>query len=482
MIPTDLSFWKGAGLPDKSRVLEGRYARLERVNVEKHREDLWTALSDASDPALWNYLPYGPFNRVEEFDQWLESKTHINDPFVYTIISKDTGKALGLAALMAIVPDQGSIEIGHVLFGPLLQRTPVATEAIFLLAKEAFRLGNRRLEWKCDNRNERSKRAAQRYGFTFEGIFRQHRVVKGANRDSAYYSIIDSEWPRLEQKTHLRGELANGTTTKDTTSTTKDTTSTTKDTTSTTKDTTSTTKDTTSTTKDTTSTTKDTTTSITSKDSTSGTSGQTTRDSGSSTKGSSGDVTSRDSTGNTTSVTTKDSSTSGQTTRDSSSSTKGSSGDVTSRDSTGDTTSVTSKDSSTSGQTTRDSGSSTKGSSGDVTSRDSTTSVTTKDSSTSGQTTRDSSSSTKGSSGDVTSRDSTGNTTTSVTTKDSTSGTSGVTSNSATSTSTTITTSTGVSTKDQTTASVTKVPVENSSSRLESVLFPVIGLISLLVL
>ena len=158
-----------------------------------HQAPLYESLHDDGDPHLWDYLPYGPFGR-EDWHQWFESARASTDPLFFALVVD--GVPLGQASYLRIEPEHRVIEIGHIALGPALQRTPAATEAMFLLARHAFEeLGYRRLEWKCNALNARSCRAAERLGFTFEGIFRQHMIVKGQNRDSAWYSIIDGEWP-----------------------------------------------------------------------------------------------------------------------------------------------------------------------------------------------------------------------------------------------------------------------------------------------
>ena len=139
-------------------------------------------------------MPYGPFPERSAFDAWLEKNAASADPHFYAVIDSANDQAQGLLSLMCIVPEHGRIEIGHVAFGAPMQRSPKSTEAVYLLAKEAFALGNRRLEWKCNNDNARSKRTAVRLGSTFEGVFRQHMVVKGKNRDTTWYSIISTQW------------------------------------------------------------------------------------------------------------------------------------------------------------------------------------------------------------------------------------------------------------------------------------------------
>jgi RimJ/RimL family protein N-acetyltransferase/GNAT superfamily N-acetyltransferase len=194
---TDLSDWRGASSPD-GRVLEGQYARLERLDPARHGADLWAAIANHDE--LWDYMAYGPWPDQAAFQSWLESRAPLGDPFYYAVIDKASGRALGCLTLMEIRPSAGVIEVGHIFFAPDLQRTPAATEAIFLCGRHAFRdLGYRRFEWKCNDANAASKRAATRYGFLYEGTFRQHMVLKGRNRDTAWFSIIDGEWPLVER-------------------------------------------------------------------------------------------------------------------------------------------------------------------------------------------------------------------------------------------------------------------------------------------
>ena len=189
-----LQHWQPATIPD-NRTLEGLYIRLEKLDPARHGDDLWLALQGPeSDPKLCDYLPYGPFPERSAFDAWLEKNAASADPHFYAVIDSANDQAQGLLSLMCIVPEHGRIEIGHVAFGAPMQRSPKSTEAVYLLAKEAFALGNRRLEWKCNNDNARSKRTAVRLGYTFEGVFRQHMVVKGKNRDTTWYSIISTQW------------------------------------------------------------------------------------------------------------------------------------------------------------------------------------------------------------------------------------------------------------------------------------------------
>jgi len=178
--------------------LPGERITLEPLDPMRHGDDLYAAgHGEPADPRLWTYLPYGPF-APDDFFTWLDVCAANDDPLFYALVPYATARATGMATHMRIVPDHGVIEIGHIWLGPELQRTPAATEAIFLLARHAFDdLGYRRLEWKCNAVNERSMRAAARFGFTYEGTFRQHLVIKGQNRDTAWWSILDSEWAAI---------------------------------------------------------------------------------------------------------------------------------------------------------------------------------------------------------------------------------------------------------------------------------------------
>ena len=150
-----------------------------------------------SDPTLWDYLAYGPFTEREDFDHWLDSNAASSDPLFFSVVDLASGQTQGILSLMSIVPEQGRIEIGHIAFGAAMQRSSKGTEAVYLLGKLGFELGNRRLEWKCNNDNARSKKAAERFGFSFEGVFRKHMVIKDRNRDTAWFSITDDEWPAI---------------------------------------------------------------------------------------------------------------------------------------------------------------------------------------------------------------------------------------------------------------------------------------------
>ena len=167
---------------------------LEPVDPARHATALFASSEGA--PELWNYLAYGPFESQGAFTRWLEARAASDDPLFYAVVDRTAGAARGMASYLRIERQNGVIEIGHIWFAPVMQRTRQATEAIYLLARHAFDdLGYRRLEWKCDSLNVPSRRAAARFGFVHEGVFRQHMVVKGRNRDTAWYAITDAEWP-----------------------------------------------------------------------------------------------------------------------------------------------------------------------------------------------------------------------------------------------------------------------------------------------
>ncbi|KAJ6168447.1 MAG: GNAT family N-acetyltransferase [Kocuria palustris] len=184
-----------------SQTIPGRTILLEKLSP-KHADDLFTLTGglEPSKEALWDYLPDGPYPDAEAFKANISSKSTSTDPFFYAVIDKRNslptfGKAIGYLSFMRMTPDHLGIEIGNVLYSGALQRTTGATEAIYLLAQHAFHnLGYRRLEWKCNSLNEPSRRAALRLGFSSEGVFRQHMIVKGRNRDTAWFSILKDEW------------------------------------------------------------------------------------------------------------------------------------------------------------------------------------------------------------------------------------------------------------------------------------------------
>ncbi|WP_353979624.1 GNAT family protein [Salinicola endophyticus] len=196
--------WQPAHRPDH-RVLTGRYCRLEPLDVTRHAASLWRAwrhpdpalTDDREGEARWTYLGGRPFTDEPGCRDWLQTMSAGQDPWCYAIIDPHDSHAVGMATYLNIVPDDGRIEIGHLNFSPRMARSRLSSEALMLLMAHAFALGYRRLEWKCDALNAPSRRAAERLGFRFEGVFRQHRVVQGRNRDTAWFSVIDDEWPAL---------------------------------------------------------------------------------------------------------------------------------------------------------------------------------------------------------------------------------------------------------------------------------------------
>jgi len=177
--------------------LEGRWITLAPLDAEKHAEALYEGSNgDAERERVWTYLFNGPFASLGDFAADIELKARSVDPHFFAVVDNASGRAVGFQALMRIDPSNRVIEVGNIMYTPTMQRTAGATEAQYLFARYVFDvLGNRRYEWKCNNLNAPSKRAAERFGFTFEGIFRQHMIIKGRNRDTAWFSMLDSEWP-----------------------------------------------------------------------------------------------------------------------------------------------------------------------------------------------------------------------------------------------------------------------------------------------
>jgi RimJ/RimL family protein N-acetyltransferase len=193
----DLSGWQPP-LSPPAQPMQGRHVRLEPLSADAHGTHLFAAMSGT--PALFDYLPYGPFADVAAHAAWLRGVQGGSDPMFLALCLPDGEggwRPAGVASWLRITPAAGTIEVGHICLSPRMQRTPAATEAMTLMMARAFNLGYRRYEWKCDARNMPSRRAAQRLGFSFEGVFRQAAVVKGRNRDTAWFSVIDTEWPAL---------------------------------------------------------------------------------------------------------------------------------------------------------------------------------------------------------------------------------------------------------------------------------------------
>lgn len=191
----DLSHWSPPRWPDAER-LAGRYARLELLDRDRHGAALYDA-NLASD-AIWDYLPYGPFKTVADYKDWIGQAAAGADPRFHAIFDLETQQWGGVASYLRITPQAGTIEVGHINYAPRLQRTRAATETMYLLMKWAFEAGYRRYEWKCNASNLASRRAAQRLGLSYEGVFRQAAIVKGRNRDTAWFAAIDTEWPQLK--------------------------------------------------------------------------------------------------------------------------------------------------------------------------------------------------------------------------------------------------------------------------------------------
>ncbi len=177
--------------------LDGRFCRVEKLDLVRHGESLWQGLHGHDQ--LWTYMGYGPFPDETSFLRWIEERVVLLDPLSLAVVDKTRDRAVGIVALMEIRPAMGVIEMGNVVYTPLLQRTPVATEAQYLLARHVFDdLGYRRYEWKCNDLNAASRQAAERLGFVYEGTFRRHMIVKGRNRDTAWYAMTDGEWPAVK--------------------------------------------------------------------------------------------------------------------------------------------------------------------------------------------------------------------------------------------------------------------------------------------
>lgn len=190
--------WKPPCLPVRT-IMNGAYCRLVPLDSQSHAEELYAANMLDTQGLCWTYLYDGPFENFNEYRNWLKNCSLRNDAIFYAIIDHSTNKAVGVASYLRIDPNMGSIEVGNINYSPLLKNKTAATEAMILMMTYAFDLGYRRYEWKCNALNAPSRAAAQRLGFTFEGLFRQAVIVKGRNRDTAWYSIIDKDWPALKE-------------------------------------------------------------------------------------------------------------------------------------------------------------------------------------------------------------------------------------------------------------------------------------------
>lgn len=194
-----VSDWSSAQFPPHTE-FEGGLCRIEPINIKKHAKDLFEAYAIDADNKMWTYMTYGPFKSVNSVVRWLEHVSQKKDPQFYALVEKTTNKALGLSSYMRIKPEHGVIEVGGISLSPQLQRTALATEAMFLMMRKAFEdFGYRRYEWKCDAHNSASCKAAERFGFRYEGTFKKHIIYKGRNRDTSWYAILDDEWPQLKK-------------------------------------------------------------------------------------------------------------------------------------------------------------------------------------------------------------------------------------------------------------------------------------------
>ena len=191
--------WVPARLPPRTP-MAGRWCRVEPLDPARHGAELFAAYAEDREGRIWTYMGYGPFETRAEFEAWMAATCLGEDPLFHAIVEAASGRALGLASYLRVEPETGTIEVGHINYAPPLQRTAAATEAMVLMMARVFEeLGYRRYEWKCDALNEASRRAAERLGFVFEGVFRQATLVKGRNRDTAWYAVTDRDWPALKR-------------------------------------------------------------------------------------------------------------------------------------------------------------------------------------------------------------------------------------------------------------------------------------------
>jgi RimJ/RimL family protein N-acetyltransferase len=189
--------WEARPFPPRTPI-PGRLCRLEPLDADTHAAPLHAAHAEAADGRYWTYLPYGPFPSAEAYADWVRNAQARDDLVFYAIVDVASALPVGAASYLRIAPDVGSIEVGHLSYSPALQRTAMATEAMYLMMRRAFdELGYRRYEWKCDSLNAPSRAAALRLGFRYEGLFRDAVVYKGRSRDNAWFSIVADEWPAL---------------------------------------------------------------------------------------------------------------------------------------------------------------------------------------------------------------------------------------------------------------------------------------------
>lgn len=193
-----LANWTEPRLPQR-QTINGRLAQLVPLDAQTHAAALFQAFAEDAAGTGWTYLPYGPFPEFESFQQWLAEQSTKQDPMFFAVVDVASGAATGVVSYLRITPGMGTIEIGHIHFSPALQGTATATEALFLMLQWVFDGGYRRCEWKCNALNQASRRAAVRLGFRYEGTFRQAAVVKGRNRDTAWYAMLDKEWPQQRE-------------------------------------------------------------------------------------------------------------------------------------------------------------------------------------------------------------------------------------------------------------------------------------------
>jgi RimJ/RimL family protein N-acetyltransferase len=197
-IGRSLPDWQPPSMPPRCPI-EGRYCRLVPLDPQRHAADLFAANAADTEGRNWTYLAYGPFFDLPAYTDWMCATCLGADPLFFALVDNADHRAAGIASYLRIMPAGGSIEVGHINYSPRFKQTRAATESMFLMMQQAFELGYRRYEWKCDALNAPSRAAAERLGFTFEGIFRQATVYKGRNRDTAWYSILDRDWPVLRE-------------------------------------------------------------------------------------------------------------------------------------------------------------------------------------------------------------------------------------------------------------------------------------------